>query len=196
MECCEMFATQRQPEHRQTKEFNMLVLSRKKDENIIIGDNICITVVEIGRDKVRLGIVAPGIIVHRSEVYEAIRRDRALGRQTSQNTPPLSKKSGMLILSRHRDESIIIGDDIVLTVVDIRGDKARLGISAPIDINVHRQEVYEAIQRESHLLAGDIPEPPQSHSPDATGNKQKPVPNKQSGSRGDPRIKEKHWWGE
>jgi carbon storage regulator len=55
----------------------------------------------------------------------------------------------MLVLSRHRDESIIIGDDIVVTIVDIRGDKVRLGIDAPQDIPVHRQEVYEAIQREN-----------------------------------------------
>ena len=55
----------------------------------------------------------------------------------------------MLVLSRHRDESIIIGDDIVVTIVDIRGDKVRLGIDAPTDISVHRREVYEAIQREN-----------------------------------------------
>jgi len=54
----------------------------------------------------------------------------------------------MLVLSRHRDESIIIGDNIIITVVDIRGDKVRLGIQAPLDIPVHRQEVYEAIKRE------------------------------------------------
>ncbi|MEK6914842.1 MAG: carbon storage regulator CsrA [Nanoarchaeota archaeon] len=54
----------------------------------------------------------------------------------------------MLVLSRLRDESIIIGDNIVVTVIDIRGDKVRLGIQAPIEIPVHRQEVYEAIQRE------------------------------------------------
>ncbi len=54
----------------------------------------------------------------------------------------------MLVLSRQRDESIIIGDNIVITVVDIRGDKVRLGINAPTEIPVHRQEVYEAIQRE------------------------------------------------
>jgi len=59
----------------------------------------------------------------------------------------------MLVLSRHRDESIIIGDDIVITVVDIRGDKVRLGINAPIEIPVHRQEVYEAIQRENKQAA-------------------------------------------
>ena len=59
----------------------------------------------------------------------------------------------MLVLSRHRDESIVIGDDIVITVVDIRGDKVRLGINAPVQIPVHRQEVYEAIQRENRQAA-------------------------------------------
>ena len=59
----------------------------------------------------------------------------------------------MLVLSRHRDESIIIGDNIVVTIVDIRGDKVRLGIEAPTDIPVHRQEVYEAIQRENRKAA-------------------------------------------
>jgi carbon storage regulator len=60
-----------------------------------------------------------------------------------------------LVLSRHRDESIIIGDDIVITVVDIRGDKCRLGIVAPLAISVHRQEVYEAIQREKRQAAAE-----------------------------------------
>jgi carbon storage regulator len=55
----------------------------------------------------------------------------------------------MLVLSRQRDESIMIGDNIVVTIVDIRGDKVRLGISAPTEIPVHRQEIYEAIQREN-----------------------------------------------
>ncbi len=55
----------------------------------------------------------------------------------------------MLVLSRQRDESIMIGDNIVVTIVDIRGDKVRLGINAPTEVPVHRQEVYEAIQREN-----------------------------------------------
>jgi len=55
----------------------------------------------------------------------------------------------MLVLSRHRDESIMIGDDVVITIVDIRGDKVRLGIKAPQEIPVHRQEVYDAIKREN-----------------------------------------------
>lgn len=59
----------------------------------------------------------------------------------------------MLVLSRHRDESIMIGDDVVVTIVDIRGDKVRLGIAAPQSIPVHRQEVYDAIQRENRRAA-------------------------------------------
>ena len=60
----------------------------------------------------------------------------------------------MLVLSRQRDESIYIdGQKIVITVVDIRGDKVRLGIQAPTEISVHRQEVYEAIQREGQKKA-------------------------------------------
>ncbi len=55
----------------------------------------------------------------------------------------------MLVLSRQRDESIVIGDNVVVTIVDIRGDKVRLGIEAPGEIPVHRQEVYQAIQREN-----------------------------------------------
>lgn len=60
----------------------------------------------------------------------------------------------MLVLSRHRDESIIIGDDIVVTVVDIRGDKVRLGIQADPKVPVHRREVYDAIQREGKKSDG------------------------------------------
>lgn len=59
----------------------------------------------------------------------------------------------MLVLSRQRDESIVIGDNIVVTIVDIRGDKVRLGINAPTEIPVHRQEIYEAIQRENRRAA-------------------------------------------
>ena len=53
----------------------------------------------------------------------------------------------MLVLSRKRDERIVIGDNIVITVVDVRGDKVRLGIEAPSEVPVHRQEVLEALRR-------------------------------------------------
>ena len=60
----------------------------------------------------------------------------------------------MLVLSRQRDESIMVGDNVQITIVDIRGDKVRLGIVAPTEIPVHRKEVYDAIQRENRKAAG------------------------------------------
>ncbi len=55
----------------------------------------------------------------------------------------------MLVLSRKRHEEIVIGNEIVISVVEIRGDKVRLGIEAPQAVTVHRREVYDAIQREA-----------------------------------------------
>lgn len=66
----------------------------------------------------------------------------------------------MLVLSRHKDQTIMIGDNIEITVVDIRGDKVRVGITAPSNIPVHRKEVYEAIKKEnkqaSNITLDDI----------------------------------------
>ena len=59
----------------------------------------------------------------------------------------------MLVLSRNKSESIMIGDDIEITIVDVRGDKVRLGINAPRSIAVHRREIYDAIQREKAAKA-------------------------------------------
>src|SRR6476659_919159 len=74
-------------------------------------------------------------------------------------TGPLPRKEpSMLVLSRQRDETIMIGDDIEVTVVDIRGDKVRLGINAPKEISVHRKEVYDAIRRENRAAAQVKPE--------------------------------------
>ena len=55
----------------------------------------------------------------------------------------------MLVLSRHRDEAIMIGDSVEITIVDIRGDKVRVGSNAPAEIAVHRREIYEAIRKEN-----------------------------------------------
>jgi carbon storage regulator len=54
----------------------------------------------------------------------------------------------MLVLSRKKDEKIVIGDNISVMVIEIRGDKVRLGIDAPKDVTVHRQEVYDAIMKQ------------------------------------------------
>ncbi len=64
----------------------------------------------------------------------------------------------MLVLSRQKDESIMIGDNVEIVIVDVRGDKVRLGITAPKEIPVHRREVYEAIQREKSAKKEEQPE--------------------------------------
>jgi carbon storage regulator len=64
----------------------------------------------------------------------------------------------MLVLSRKRDERIVIGDNIVITIVDVRGDKVRVGIEAPPEIPVHRHEVAEALKRNAAA-----PPPPDPH---------------------------------
>ncbi len=80
----------------------------------------------------------------------------------------------MLVLSRQREESIMIGDNIEITIVDIRGDKVRLGINAPNTVPVHRKEVYQAIQRErsappkpAAATTAERPAPSNAHAPQA-----------------------------
>ena len=82
----------------------------------------------------------------------------------------LFKELKMLVLSRYRDESIYIGDDIVITVVDIRGDRVRIGVQAPPNVSVHRQEVYEAIKNEqsglgNRKVAAKLPSVPSGSVP-------------------------------
>lgn len=60
----------------------------------------------------------------------------------------------MLVLTRHRNEQILIGDNVVITIVDIRGDKVRLGIEAPREIPVHRQEVADRIRETAQHSEG------------------------------------------
>lgn len=62
----------------------------------------------------------------------------------------------MLVLSRKKDERIIIGDQITVMVIEIRGDKVRLGIDAPKEVTVHREEVYEAIRREQQANLSSV----------------------------------------
>ena len=63
----------------------------------------------------------------------------------------------MLVLSRKKNESSVINEDIVITVVEVRGDKVRLGIQAPREVPVHRSEVYEAIQQDQNSETEDDP---------------------------------------
>ena len=68
-------------------------------------------------------------------------------------TPSREKGKGMLILSRYIGEQIYVGDDVVITVADIRGDRVRIGIDAPSNVPVHRKEVYEAIKAAHNPVA-------------------------------------------
>jgi carbon storage regulator len=147
----------------------MLVLSRKRDEEIMIGKTVKIMVVDIRGDKVRLGTQAPADLeVHRGEVWLKRLEQIAAQRHTSvdelreefqrgelnplffygpdpRNLPP------GLVLSRQRDEVINIGGQVSIVVVDICGDKVRLGIEAPKELQLHRLEVFNAIERGNAL---------------------------------------------
>jgi len=69
----------------------------------------------------------------------------------------------MLVLSRKKNESIVVDDRIVITVVEIRGDKVRLGIQAPRDVPVHRSEVYELLQRTQAMPTESAAKPVEPH---------------------------------
>ena len=73
----------------------------------------------------------------------------------------------MLVLSRKKDECIVINNDITIVVVEIRGDKVRLGVEAPKEVPVHRREVYEAIARGDDAVAARGEQPAQGSAPPA-----------------------------
>lgn len=162
----------------------MLVLTRHIDESIILGDDILVTVKEI-QDRengtATLAIQAPPeTTVLTTNLYQSWARKRREiaqlfgGIQNAYQESSLSEAvreqlatkrtevSEILAQSKNihplqRDEAIVIGDDTVITIVDIRLDKTtrtkshkvRMGINCPVEVPVHRKEVYEAIQREN-----------------------------------------------
>jgi carbon storage regulator len=85
----------------------------------------------------------------------------------------------MLVLSRKRDERILIGDNVVITVVDVRGDKVRLGIDAPKEVPVHREEVALRLQEGPVCKNGVNPWPPTQPRPTAKpgGQGERPTSN-------------------
>ena len=71
----------------------------------------------------------------------------------------------MLVLSRKRDQQIVVGDNVVITIVEIRGDKVRLGIEAPPHVPVHRSEIFDAIARDSARSTASGDEVPDASKP-------------------------------
>lgn len=139
----------------------MLVLTRMRDESIMIGDDIEVQVVDIRSDKIRLRIVAPKhISIHRKELYDVIKLENLKRPPVIEGDASVAQKrdgGGGLVLSRERGQIIMIGDDIEVMIVDIRGDNVRIGTTAPKNIKVHRLEVYEDIQRENKEAARKRP---------------------------------------
>lgn len=121
----------------------MLVLSRKQDESIVIGQAIKIIVVEIRGDKARLGVQCPKEIpVHREEVGAALGLTPMDITRFDELANGTLDSNLTLVMSRKKNESIVIGGGVVRVImIEIRGDKVRLGIENPRELSVHRAEV-------------------------------------------------------
>ncbi len=140
----------------------MLVITRQRDETLMIGECIEVTVIDIRGDKARIGVIAPRCVpVHRKEIWEEVRLQYKLAQSGLLNPEPRPSVSAnaagpagpTLVLTRRRDESVMIGDDVEVTVIDIRGDKVRLGVNSPRQMSVCRKEIFEAIRRENAQAA-------------------------------------------
>ena len=111
----------------------MLVLTRKKNEKICIGKDITVRVVRVNKSRVSMAIVAPGEVRVRRGELPAFDEPR-----------PPDRTLKTVVLTRKLDEKIHIGDFVVITVTDFRGDRVRLGIDAPQEVPVWRDEVAPA----------------------------------------------------
>lgn len=124
----------------------MLVLSRQLNGVIYIGDSVVVKVTRISGNRVGLKVSAPGqMTIRRGELSGAphvFDPDEALEAE-AHAVAVCDDDSGGLVLSRKRNETIVIDDVIVITVLEIKGRNVRLGIEAPVTVPVHRKEVRE-----------------------------------------------------
>lgn len=113
----------------------MLIISRHKDEEFLIGDDIVVTLVDTRVNKARVGITAPRDVgVNRAEHGRDYKSTGGDG-------------SGMLVISRSRRQKILIGETVTVIVLEFRGNKVRFGIDAPKDVKVYRREVFDDRKR-------------------------------------------------
>lgn len=131
----------------------MLILSRFRNQKIKIEDIVTLNIMSVNnKGSVSIGIQAPRAVpVHREEVYSKVKESNSeefVFSETIKKFSPQDVGSGYLILSRHKGQRIRICDDVVITVLDIRKGAVKLGIDAPENVSIHRQEVFEKIQAE------------------------------------------------
>lgn len=126
----------------------MLVLSRQCNERIIIGDTIVISVMQIKWRRVKFMFQVPnGVPIVRGELPCRVRNEELCSEQ--------GKRLTRMVLTRVQGDTVLIGTDIVVSVQDVRDHFVRIGIAAPAEVPVHREEVYKRI-----LQASSHPEPP------------------------------------
>jgi carbon storage regulator len=133
------------------KKLGGLVLTRHLGESIMIGEDVEVQVVGLKSGTVRIKIVAPrSIAVHRREVFDAIQASPALPEAIpalpEAPSPRPGKPQGGLVLTRLPHQSIMIGEEVELMVVEVRPNAVKLKISAPRNVAVHRREVFDAIR--------------------------------------------------
>jgi carbon storage regulator len=137
------------------RKLGSLVLTRHLGESIMIGDDVEVQVVDLRPGTVRIKVMAPRTIaVHRREVFDMIQASPvgaeplpplALALETTAVARP-SKPQGGLVLSRYTQQSIMVGNEIEVMIVEIRPATVKLKITAPRSVAVHRREVYDALQ--------------------------------------------------
>ena len=128
-----------------------LNLTRHLGESIMIGEAVEVQVVGLKASTVRIKIVAPrSIPVHRREVFDAIQAAPVVPADSAtmpETVPPRPvKPQGGLVLTRSMHQSIMIGEDVEIMVVEVRPTTVKLKISAPRTVAVHRREVFDAIR--------------------------------------------------
>ena len=133
------------------KRLGGLVLTRRLGESIMIGNAVEVQIVTLKTGSVRIKIVAPrSIAVHRREVFDAIQANPPVVEAAPSRTETViersNEKPGGLVLTRSVEESIMIGDEVEIKVVEVRPSTVKLRVSAPKTVAVHRREVFDSIR--------------------------------------------------